>query len=772
MKEINLEEFVILIDGKQKDIYKICEVDNGQYFLVYFSEDTKPYKYSRKKISIKSKCEIKPQTCLLTEMNDYYNQESQMNDIYKYRNKRIRSEMEKRSCNDPEKFFARQLENKKYRDANNILFPFGVNESQFEAVKNALENKYSVIQGPPGTGKTQTILNIIANLVMEGKTICITSSNNTAVDNVLEKLKKNELDHIMANIGSLEKTTDFFKGRGCDCSNNLNNNRDRKKHLKLAKGFLNLQNNLNLENQIAELKNDLHETEQECRHILKKVTGEVSEVSSITSMMSSKVLVRYIALLENIYFKYLKKQHDYNDLLALYIRYYKKYILETEKKITKLENRFNREKLTELVEHSLDYFKTCSNVHALKSSEITEDNYRTRFSEFIREYPVIGSTSASLYSTKGNNFKFDYLIIDEASQMNLYEGVSAITCAKNIVVVGDDMQLQPVVINEKIHQFSGINTKTGFLSAFTSQIVNVKTTMLKEHYRCDRSIINFNNIFFYNNELKIHTSYNGKTMDMIECENSEEVKKVELDLFHQDKDLISPYRGKLADTIYSYQGREADHIYLCIEKDFLTQFTRSKNLVNVAVSRSKNKFTIVSKDFSADNSIVGDLFKYIKYYTYNDLEYNPNTLFVKLHKAKKVGRYSPSEKIIKDVLEEIKREFPSVDYLYEYKLSSFVDSRLGCNQEQIDFIQSSSHIDFLIYNRANKLPWLAIEVDGYTFHLSEEAKYRDRLKNEICEMNNLPILRLNTKYETNERNRILNTLKLNISNENYTSEVK
>ena len=33
-------------------------------------------------------------------------------------------------------------------------------------VKNALENQISVIQGPPGTGKTQTILNIIANLLI------------------------------------------------------------------------------------------------------------------------------------------------------------------------------------------------------------------------------------------------------------------------------------------------------------------------------------------------------------------------------------------------------------------------------------------------------------------------------------------------------------------------------------------------------------------------------------------------------------------------------
>ena len=53
-----------------------------------------------------------------------------------------------------------------------LIFPFGCNASQFKAVKNALENKLSVIEGPPGTGKTQTILNIIANIIISGKTVC------------------------------------------------------------------------------------------------------------------------------------------------------------------------------------------------------------------------------------------------------------------------------------------------------------------------------------------------------------------------------------------------------------------------------------------------------------------------------------------------------------------------------------------------------------------------------------------------------------------------
>jgi superfamily I DNA and/or RNA helicase len=80
---------------------------------------------------------------------------------------------------------------------SNLIFPFGGNSSQFKAVENALNNQISVIQGPPGTGKTQTILNIIANLLIAGKTVQVVSNNNSATANVLEKLSSTYLHKIL-----------------------------------------------------------------------------------------------------------------------------------------------------------------------------------------------------------------------------------------------------------------------------------------------------------------------------------------------------------------------------------------------------------------------------------------------------------------------------------------------------------------------------------------------------------------------------------------------
>ena len=55
---------------------------------------------------------------------------------------------------------------KRNDNINDLIFPFGCNSSQYIAVENAINNKISVIEGPPGTGKTQTILNIIANIII------------------------------------------------------------------------------------------------------------------------------------------------------------------------------------------------------------------------------------------------------------------------------------------------------------------------------------------------------------------------------------------------------------------------------------------------------------------------------------------------------------------------------------------------------------------------------------------------------------------------------
>ncbi|MEM4522957.1 MAG: AAA domain-containing protein [candidate division WOR-3 bacterium] len=62
-----------------------------------------------------------------------------------------------------------------------------LNEEQNIAVENAFKKSLTVVTGPPGTGKTQVSLNILANAILNGKTVLFSAKNNKAVDDVCKK---------------------------------------------------------------------------------------------------------------------------------------------------------------------------------------------------------------------------------------------------------------------------------------------------------------------------------------------------------------------------------------------------------------------------------------------------------------------------------------------------------------------------------------------------------------------------------------------------------
>ena len=109
-----------------------------------------------------------------------------------------------------------------HEESYNIL-PFGFNTSQKDAVVKALRNKISIIEGPPGTGKTQTILNIIANAIINEKCVAVVSNNNSATKNVIDKLKKYNVDFIAAYLGKKSNKEDFIASQGNAKYKNIKN---------------------------------------------------------------------------------------------------------------------------------------------------------------------------------------------------------------------------------------------------------------------------------------------------------------------------------------------------------------------------------------------------------------------------------------------------------------------------------------------------------------------------------------------------------------------
>lgn len=65
--------------------------------------------------------------------------------------------------------------------------------SQIEAIEKAKNGESFVLQGPPGTGKSQTITNIIAECLYDGKKVLFVSEKQAALNVVYDKLKKANL---------------------------------------------------------------------------------------------------------------------------------------------------------------------------------------------------------------------------------------------------------------------------------------------------------------------------------------------------------------------------------------------------------------------------------------------------------------------------------------------------------------------------------------------------------------------------------------------------
>lgn len=171
-----------------------------------------------------------------------------------------------------------------------LVYPFGFNLSQKEAVEHAIRSKVSLIEGPPGTGKTQTILNIIANAVMQNETVAVVSNNNTATENVYEKLEKYGVSCIAAPLGKSENKEKFIRNQKIEIPDMESWRMDREEYSQRKKSLSDAEDKLNQmlesKNKVSVLTTELDELEREYKHYTSR--GEAQETDDMfTSLFAS-----------------------------------------------------------------------------------------------------------------------------------------------------------------------------------------------------------------------------------------------------------------------------------------------------------------------------------------------------------------------------------------------------------------------------------------------------------------------------------------------------
>ncbi|KAL1802450.1 hypothetical protein ACET3Z_031097 [Daucus carota] len=101
-----------------------------------------------------------------------------------------------------------------------------LNDDQRKAILKILAAKdYALILGMPGTGKTSTMVHAVKAFLMRGSTILLTSYTNSAIDNLLIKLKVQDIDFI--RIGRYEAVHEEVRGH-CITATDMNSIKDIK----------------------------------------------------------------------------------------------------------------------------------------------------------------------------------------------------------------------------------------------------------------------------------------------------------------------------------------------------------------------------------------------------------------------------------------------------------------------------------------------------------------------------------------------------------------
>ena len=658
--------------------------------------------------------------------------------------------------------------------------------------------------------------------------MAVVSNNNAATDNVYEKLEKYNLSYLCARLGKKENKEDFINnqtGEYAQFSEKLEDMFDLEN--KLITLNRELSEIFDIQNDIAKLKEQLGELQIEHKYFNTYEGNDLTiipTIRNINRVTSDKILrlkVEYEELeTKSLWFRF-KSQFIYGignkdfyknskrDILRYFnLIFFTVKEIELSNKIKEKERRLRSlgdNKLELLTSISIkllnEYLRQRYNGLTKRKVFSLKELY-TNSEEFNKEYPIIFSTTFSIKNSLCEDHKYDYIIMDESSQVDLITGVLALSVARNAVIVGDLKQLPNVITTENKNIIEEISKKYNiesnydylqhsFLESAGETLENAPRTLLREHYRCHPKIVQFCNKKFYDDQLIIMTEDHGeddvlktyitsegnharghlnqRQIDVIEKEVIPELaKKVD----SKNIGIISPYRKQRdkiqqtldtnlkIDTVHKFQGREEDAIIITTVDNEITEFVDDPKMLNVAVTRAKKYLRlVVSNNENNQNTNIGDLIRYIKYNNFETVESKTKSIYDLLYKQNRQKRleYLKNKKRISDLdsenltynlIDKILKEnnYNNLDIAVHVPLINILTNMELLNEEEVKFATNTwTHIDFVIFNKMDKKLVVAVEVDGYYFHREgTKQQERDHIKDKILYKYDIPLVRLST----------------------------
>lgn len=527
-----------------------------------------------------------------------------------------------------------------------------LNEEQMDAVRFASGVKdFYLIWGPPGTGKTTLIpdlvLNYRRNYLNENHKephILVCSWTNAAVDNVARYLfgridkmvrygdtslrkkefrdqykeilfeeqlnsKKSKIENsFRRKMKNVERRSSLFEKEFKRVAAKMNTLQDERNSMTSEQVVLN--------NEISSLRKKLS-NEKGITHLHKRIINRSKHREGVRSLHNQ------IELLMRRQSNYLEK-----------INRIEKSIKNGEKRVSKIQDdlksaRIEIEKLGK--EKSI----------ALSDVDIA----------VLKENYLILTTNVRVARRIFENIDFDIVIMDEAGAINLPSASMALLHSKKAVFIGDHKQLAPIAKanSPEVHEFINKHPKIDssiFEILYRKWYGRDRLTMLKSQYRMKAEIADFIGGCFYEGCIKSPDDARGI---LAEAEDDILSSKHPIILLERDfpsysdgksayniaeifliKNIVSKFAQKYGDniknkicivtpfraqlerikesipdvecgTVHTYQGQEKEIIIFSTVRyrkgingfGPLFEGVKGENLLNVAMSRAKEKFIII-----------------------------------------------------------------------------------------------------------------------------------------------------------------------------------
>lgn len=678
-------------------------------------------------------------------------------------------------------------------DNKNIYFVDNkVNADQLMATYSVINNDLTYVQGPPGTGKSATIVNMVVSSLLNNDKSLITSYTNSAVDNIFNKLKKLKYkDYFipvpMLRIGSLEYS---------------------KKGIKYIKDAFKYYDSIKSELNIKELKSEYS----------LKISAEVDKLLRINKVIDENMKIQDVETKIDYYEK-LIGMFSKNKTLKRKVNEIQKSKSAQKGQLTKLSKKSIDNILDEL-NINFDVILLGLFIKSIEAFELLNDSkysylrdilYAETFDEtktklyreysneenmtnFQKVFPIFLTTNISTRVFPDNGPSFDLLIMDEAGQCENAYAIVAMSKSKRAAFIGDPNQLLPVVTlsettNSKlIDQYSIpeiYNYKTTSILQTMNQVDFVNDLiLLKKHYRCRKSIVNFANKKYYNNSLDIQvesissddckfinvkSEFYEKKKNTSLAEAIAIIKELEKIPVNKTVGIISPYRNQtlLIDkkikealpnakvsigTVHKFQGQEKDVILLSLAvgkdsyKGSYEWIKDNRQLINVATTRPKEKLIVVGDQESiaklseGKESDIKDLIEYTS--KFKKENFDITSVGKKYGNITNKHLYTNFEELFFDTLQRVihinKKGF---------RINGQTDVKQVLNIHQghpLYEYATKASFDFLISDKNNNIK-LAIELCGLEHKYDPIVINRDKLKNKLAKDNHLEIIYINNR---------------------------